>query len=168
MNDFPLLRADRPPRSDAPRPCPIEAPCQARRSAPQPPRSREFSAMHRAFQPHGGFFGSDELAGRLRVQSDQPISRLARWIVSRSIVSISWQAGMLIPAFQFEPGDYSVRPCCGRVLAELSGVFDDWELALWFAAPNAWLDFAPPVAVIARDERAVLQAARADRFIARG
>ena len=130
--------------------------------------SRQFDAMSHAFRPHGGFAGSDDVMRRLRPLSDQPLSMLARWIVSRTVLSVSWRDQSLLPMFQFELADMSVKPACARVVEELKDVFDDWELALWFAAPNVWLDHAAPVALLADEEFAVLQAARADRFVARG
>lgn len=128
----------------------------------------QYEAMSHAFRAHGGFVCTDEVAQRLRRVADQPISRLARWIVSRSVISISWRAQTLLPAFQFEIDEMSIRPCFADVLQELRDVFDNWEMALWFAAPNAWLDYAAPVSIMTDDALAVLQAARTDRFIARG
>jgi hypothetical protein len=70
--------------------------------------------------------------------------------------------------FQFDMSNMSLRRGLPEVVEELSGVFDDWELASWFVQPNCWLHDAAPVDVIADDPAAVLRAARADRFIARG
>jgi len=128
----------------------------------------DFEALRRAYRPHGGFAGSEEISRRLRHVCDQPLSILARAIVSRSMLTVSWRGETLAPVFQFELADMSVRPACTRVFDELVRVYDNRELALWFAAPNAWLDGAAPVALLASDELAVLQAARADRFVARG
>ena len=124
--------------------------------------------MDDAFRPHGGFVSGDEAAQRLRCRSDQPLSLIARWIVSHSVINVTWRGEALMPVFQFDLVDMSIRPSCARVIRELARVYDNWELASWFAAPNAWLAHATPVARIAHDEVGVLQAARADRFIARG
>ena len=129
---------------------------------------QQFEAMCHAFRPHGAFVTGDEAVRMLRGISDRPLSTLARWIVSRSVLNISWQGESLIPMFQFNAFDMSMRPSCACAVAELKDVFDDWELALWFAAPNSWLDYAAPVAMLDDEGVAVLQAARADRFIARG
>lgn len=130
-------------------------------------RQTQFDLMRRTFSDLGGLLCSEELERRLRPAVDQPISQIARWIVSRSIVTVQWQARTWIPAFQFLLPDFAVRPCCARVLCELEAVFDDWELACWFASPNAWLGGASPASCVEQDVL-VLQAARADRFIARG
>jgi hypothetical protein len=98
----------------------------------------------------------------------QPISCLARMIVSRQVVSLASRSVVLLPIFQFDLATMSLRDGPHRALLELDGVFDDWELARWFVQPNDWLQDAAPIERIENDLTAVLQAARADRFIARG
>lgn len=129
---------------------------------------RQFLSMTQAFGRAGGLTSGDAVARLLRKRSDQPISMLARWIVERTIVSVEWQSQLLIPLFQFDQRDMSLRPCVAQVVQELRSVFDDWELALWFTQPNIWLRDAAPVDVVQRETAAVLEAARTDRFIARG
>ena len=135
-----------------------DAQCQIRR--------KQLAVMKHAFRLHGGFLDTDEVALRLRCSCDQPITRLARWIVSRSIVCISWEAKTLIPVFQFVDADMAIRPSCTAILAELLDVLDNWEIGLWFAAPNPRLGFATPVAILAQEGPEVLRAARRDRFLA--
>jgi hypothetical protein len=130
-------------------------------------QARQFMCIEHAFRAHGGLLSGEELARRVRGRYEQPISTVARWIVSRSIMSFSWQTQTLVPSFQFGRPDMTLKSPVERVVCELQAVFDDWELVLWFAQPNAWLEDASPVDLLAEDEMAVLQAARADRFIAR-
>lgn len=54
------------------------------------------------------------------------------------------------------------------MLAELRPVFDGWALAAWFAKRNTWLNDRCPVDTVASNLMAVLEAARADRFVANG
>jgi hypothetical protein len=54
------------------------------------------------------------------------------------------------------------------VLAELRGVFDEAELALWFVSPNDWLAGDRPAMVMHKNLPGVLHAARADRYLANG
>jgi hypothetical protein len=129
---------------------------------------RDFGAMYCAFRPYGGFASGDELVRRLRRSTEQPLSLLARAIVRRSMLTLCWRGETLAPVFQFDMTDMSVRPACASVFAELNDVYDSRELALWFASPNLWLHGSAPVALLATNEVAVLQAARADRFVARG
>jgi len=127
---------------------------------------RQFLEMGGAFGAQGGWVSGDEMSRRLRRHYDQPISVLANWVTKREIVNIAWQSGILIPVFQFGSQDFRVRPVVRAVLAELEGVFDDWEIAVWFSQLNTWLQQQRPLDLAARDDDAVIHAARADRFIA--
>src|ERR1700761_1176700 len=136
------------------------------------PRTRldhqQFEAMSAAFRPHGGFVNADDVTHRLRRLPEHPLSMLERWLVSRKVLNVWWRGQTLMPMFQFDLENMAVKQACARVVDELNAVFDDWELTLWFATPNTWLDGATPVALLASDAFAVLQAARADRFVSRG
>ena len=93
---------------------------------------------------------------------------LARLIAADEIFSFNWRAETWIPMFQFDLRDLSVKPGLRRILAELKPVFNDWELAVWFLQCNPSLESARPVDLVDSDLAGVLQAARADRFIAAG
>ncbi len=153
---------------------PSEGASLYRQVAPRPQASfrrtedRQFLTMEWAFRRTGGLSTGDEVAQLLRRRLGQPISTLARWIVDREILVFNWQARMLVPMFQFEPSDMSLRHGPVAVVRELVDVLDDWELALWFAQPNEWLNDTAPVDAITVDLASVLEAARADRFIAQG
>jgi len=131
-------------------------------------QDRQFVAMVQAFRATGGVVCGDELACLLRRRSKQPISIVARWIVSRQVVSFEWQSQTMLPLFQFDPSDMALRPCVMEIVGELVDTYDDWGAAVWFASPNAWLDGAMPLKRVDTDTKEVLDAARADRFIARG
>ena len=128
----------------------------------------QFTSLVNGFRRTGGLASSDEVLCWLRPHVDQPISVLARWIVTRQAVSLEWQGCTLLPVFQFDREDMSLRAGPREVAIELRGAFDDWDVASWFSQPNSWLSGVAPVDLIATDQAAVLQAARADRFIARG
>lgn len=129
-----------------------------------------------AFSGTGGLVSGDDLAELIRhrcevagwLPDSLPVSLVARWIVSRSVVSIESPWGPLFPLFQFDLPTASVVDGMGPLLAELRPVFDDVELALWFVTPNDWLAGARPVSAMHHSFPAVLQAARADRFVAGG
>jgi hypothetical protein len=129
---------------------------------------REFMELARAYAAPDGMASGDEVAGRMRRHCDQPISALARLIVQRRIVSLLWHGQILIPLFQFNASDMSLHPSVSEVIAELESDFNDWEVAQWFAQANAWLRDRRPMDVVAIDGPAVVQAARADRSVARG
>jgi hypothetical protein len=132
-------------------------------------QERQLLAMLAAYRRTGGVASGDEVAGLLlQKHRDQTLSTVARWIVARQVVSFTWQCRTLLPLFQFDASTMSLRAPVTAVLDELSCAFDEWELALWFAEPNAWLGDAVPADRILVDAPAVLKAAQADRFIARG
>lgn len=147
-------------------PCKGRLPCAA--SCSNMAEHRELMLMQQAFHRTGGLVSGDEATRLLRRQSAQPISTLARWIVGRTIVNFEWQSQTLVPLFQFDPADMSLSANTVVVIGELIDVFDDWELAVWFAQPNIWLQDGAPCEQLATNTAAVIQAARADRFIARG
>ena len=83
-------------------------------------------------------------------------------------ISFEWSSWVWLPLFQFEPDTMSLRPESQRVVAELAPYFDGWRLALWFAEPNVWLADRSPVDLLETNPTYVLEAARADRFVAAG
>lgn len=129
-----------------------------------------------AFSGTGGLVSGDDLAELIRhrcevagwLPESMPVSLVARWIVARSVVSLDSPWGPLFPLFQFDLPTASVVDAMGPLLDELRPVFDDVELALWFVTPNDWLGGARPVSAMHHSLPAVLQAARADRFVAGG
>jgi hypothetical protein len=130
---------------------------------------RELVSMLTAYRPVGGVVSGDDLAAILRDHHPQPISVVARWLVRRAILSFSWRGQTLIPMFQFERSSMCPRSDVLAVIRELRDAFDDWEVALWFATPNTWLDnHARPVTLVDSDPQAVLRAAQADRYIVIG
>ena len=150
----------------------IHAPRASRHGAHRPlsddggvPRWRDALAD---FSATGGVIGGDELARLLRSATDQPISLLARWIVSREVLNFSIDSENHLPKFQFDFDRMTVRPGVRAVIAELRAPFDDWELAQWFTRKNNWLDGRSPAEALANNPADVLQAARADRFVAMG
>jgi hypothetical protein len=128
--------------------------------------NHEFLEMSRAYDAHGGIASGDQIAADLGRCRDQPIAIVARWIVRREIVNFARRSGILIPRFQFSAADMKIRPAVSRVIAELQAVFDDWEIAQWFTQPNTGLRNDRPLDLLAFDEAAVVDAARADRYVA--
>ena len=129
---------------------------------------RQYLLMTTAYERHGGLLSADTVARLMRPRRDQALSKLARWIVNRTAVHLVWRTETIMPVFQFTPGDMTLRPEVVTIVEELTPAFDDWDVAVWFAEPNTWLDDQAPVDVLRADPSAVLHAARADRYIATG
>ncbi|HEY9063528.1 MAG TPA: hypothetical protein VIO33_01000 [Burkholderiaceae bacterium] len=131
-------------------------------------KDRQIAAMTHAYQRSGGLVHGDDLARLLRRHHSQPLSLLARWIVSRDIVTVPMPGQTLIPMFQFDLSTATPRSQLAPVLEELRPAFTDWEVAMWFTSPNAWLADHAPVDVLLEDAASVLRAATMDRHVAMG
>ena len=144
------------------------APTQQAAAVSQFPTPLGFVALLSAFRATGGTVRSDDLSRHVR--SDEPghLTNLARKLVSGAILSYPWRQTLWVPLFQFEAGSGAVRPSVARVMSELNGAFDSWEIAVWFVQPNTWLKNQRPLDLMGTQDKDVLQAARADRFVAMG
>jgi hypothetical protein len=135
------------------------------RVSPHPRRrleDRQFAAMELAYGRSGGLWSADAVARLLRARDAQPLSTLARWIVSRHIVSIQWQTQLLVPMFQFELDGMRPRPLIVDIVGKLTPFLDDWALARWFAEPHLRLEGRVPVDALDADPQAVHGAAFGD------
>ena len=131
-------------------------------------KDRDFVVMREVYRATGGTARKDDLARLLADQRRGDFVSLARLSVTGEVFGFEWQHGFWIPMFQFELRDLSVKPGPRQVVAELARVFDGWTLAVWFAHANSWLQGRRPVDLLDSQLPAVLEAARADRFIAAG
>lgn len=151
----------------------------ARQHTPDTAPSSEVVPLHwlsvaAAFAGTGGVASADELARLIRQRCEEtggqpesePASLVARWMASRAVVSLRSPWGPMFPLFQFDLPNASVVDAMAPLQDELRPVFDDLELALWFVTPNDWLGGARPAFAMHHSLPAVLQAARADRFVA--
>jgi hypothetical protein len=120
------------------------------------------------YSASGGVANGTDVAERLRVTVRQPVSLLAHWIVDRHVIAFSCGGGLLLPLFQFDFARGCVRSGVAAALSELAWVMTQDEVARWFAQPNTWLKGAVPAQTLVIDVSAVLAAARADRFLAKG
>ncbi len=130
--------------------------------------SAPIQTLASAYSRHGGVVSAEEVALLMRRHCEQPVSQLARWIVGSKIVHLAVQSQTWVPLFQFHLDDMSIRPAISTLLGELGAVLEADELAAWFVAPNEWLSGASPLETLEADFPAVLEAARADRFVMAG
>ncbi len=127
-----------------------------------------FVDMLGAYRGSGGLARADEVVALLERGGLAGIATLARWIVDRSVIHFEWQQQTWLPWFQFKRPGHQPDPTLRAVFAELGSVYDGWDMALWWVRPNSALAGGAPFQLIGSDVEAVLQAARADRFIAKG
>jgi hypothetical protein len=129
-------------------------------------RDAAFIALLNAYRSTGGLLRGEDLAGLLVARGSGDHASLMRSIVSAEILGFDWHQTVWVPAFQLDRESFRARAEARRVLAELPGSFDGWLAAHWYVAPNARLRECRPVDLLAVDLDAVLDAARAECFIA--
>lgn len=80
-----------------------------------------------------------------------------RWRQEGRIFSVNYEGATLFPAFQFD-SEGRPRPIIAEVIRTLTDKTSDWGLALWFTAPNGWLDDQRPVDLLGSDPDSVVRA----------
>jgi hypothetical protein len=127
-----------------------------------------FVALLDAYRASGGLGRGDEVVSVLQGAGQGDLPTLARWISEGEVLCLSWQREIWLPLFQFGRRASASWAQLRQAIQELHAVYDAWELAEWFVQPHAVLNDETPVSKITTDGPAVLQAARAERFILRG
>lgn len=127
---------------------------------------KEFVQMLNGFRSSGGLARLQEVAELCAHRGGSDIAVLSACIARKEIICVEWQSQGWLPLFQFNPLDMTIRPQIEPVVAELSCIYSPWDLAFWFSQPNAWLACRAPADSLMSDLATVVQAARADRFIA--
>ena len=127
-----------------------------------------FEEMIGIYSASGGTTTADDLALLLEQRNKGNFVSLVRHIALRDIVSYEWRNHYWIPLFQFDIRNMDIKQEVRRVTQELSPVFDNGMLAMWFAEPNTWLKGRRPVDWIDSHFSDVLCAAQAHRLVAVG
>lgn len=134
------------------------------------PNDADFVALQACLRPSGGLARGNDLAiclGQGQDRSDGH-AQLAGLMVSGQVFSFAWLDTYWLPMFQFEPGVLGLCAESRAVLRELVEVLDGWSLAVWFVQPSSCLAGRCPLALLRSDLPAVLQAARLQRYVAKG
>lgn len=106
-----------------------------------------------------GALTSAEVAEFVGSEARNRSSLAHRWRKEGRLLAVPYRGTLLYPGFQFHDGD--VVPRMADVLRQLSlGGLTEWETALWFAAPNGWLDDRRPADLLLDDPARVVEAAR--------
>ena len=81
---------------------------------------------------------------------------VSRWMREGKLFAVRWSGVDLYPAFQFAGG--IPTPVIERILAVLPKDMTGWQIAMWFASGNGWLEGAEPKDRLS-DPVAVIEAA---------
>ncbi|MBC7704009.1 MAG: hypothetical protein H7274_08735 [Rhodoferax sp.] len=130
--------------------------------------NQQFITMLNSYHATGGMARIEEVVELFESRRGPSSNVLSAWIQRRQVICFEWRLDTWLPWFQFHCTDLIPHPQLSAIFAELTSVFDPWEMASWFARPNPWLADRMPVGTLVEDLTAVLNAARADRFIANG
>ncbi|WP_367849319.1 hypothetical protein [Rhodoferax sp. WC2427] len=128
----------------------------------------QFIALLDSFRPSGGLARTHEVLELFMRRGGPDLATVARWMARREVLCLDWHAQGWMPVFQFDMVEMAPLPQLAPVLAELNPVYTPWEMAAWFAQPNLWLGGERPAEVLVSNPAGVLDAARADRFVALG
>ena len=148
------------------------APCENPRTRfavdPVAQRDVAFVALLSAYRATGGLLRVDDLVHLMGSRCSGDPASLSRSIAAGEILCFDWNQTLWVPVFQLDRESLGAGMATRRLLAELCGAFDGWAAAHWFVAANPWLGECTPLELLGTHLEAVLDAARADSFIARG
>jgi hypothetical protein len=131
-------------------------------------QDRAFIALQNAYRPHGGLSRLHSLPAGGCVRSEGQECSPQDLVDEGKLFGFQWYDDLWIPMFQFDLAAPTVASGPQRVVAELGRGFDGWALASWFVEPNGWLESHCPIECLGSCLPDVLEAARADRFVAMG
>lgn len=117
------------------------------------------------YRGSGGLARAPEVASLFMRRCGDDVAVFAGWILKREVICFEWHSKMWLPLFQFSGIDMAPPPILSQVLAELVSVYDQWDVANWFVQPQLWLAQRTPIDLLVSDPLAVLNAARAVRFV---
>ena len=132
------------------------------------PNQDNFAALAAAYQSSGGIFRAEDLVRLASLGDGHGRAKLIDQITSGRVLSFQWRQSYWVPIFQFESGSTVQKNCAREVINELADTFDDWEKVVWFVQPNAWLGGGQPLVLMEHQLPEVVNAARADKFVAVG
>ena len=126
---------------------------------------QQFMTMLKAYRHSGGLWRAPDVAARCKPHSGTDVDTLAGWVRHRQVVSFEWLSRIWLPVFHFQRADMGRQLGLAEVLSELTDVYDNWQVANWFALPNHWLANTTPADRLSSAPAEVLTAARAEQLM---
>ena len=101
-------------------------------------------------------YSAEEIAALAGHEASNRSATATRWKTQGAIFGVRRLGRDRYPAFQFQDG--RPRKVIGKVLKALPEGMSPWQMALWFASANGWLDGSAPMDRLG-DETALVAAA---------
>lgn len=136
--------------------------------APLPWANLQFLTLVNAYQATGGLAWIGDLEAMFMLRSTGSARDFSDAIADRQVVHFEWQDQVWLPLFQFDLVRMQTHSALTVVLNRLNGLYSDWEIADWFSRVNPWLKGRSPAQSLVANPAAVLDAASAEAFVARG
>ena len=121
--------------------------------------ARRWVALRNEFFVHNDCVSAPELARLTGSKAINPSARGHDWSKANRVFSVDDGVAERYPVFQLREG--KPIPQVAAVLRLLRPRLSNWQVAFWFASPNAWLgNWKTPVEVLAEEPDKVVDAAR--------
>ncbi len=127
---------------------------------PATPDGHGFIALLEAFRATGGTAPSEFVSRLLEEHQVGSSACLAELVDTGRVFGFRWRAALWIPMFQFGADDLAPKLGAQQVRAELPSGWSAWEVASWFAMPNAALGSRSAAELLDAELDAVLRVAR--------
>lgn len=134
--------------------------------ARQRDRDEMFIEMLDAYRGSGGLSRGTQISALLEGRGRHTAGTVDKWKDTNEVIYFEWALETWLPRFQFDMATKAPWAEVGLVATELAGVYDNWEMALWFARPSSSLEGRLPADTLRSDPDLVIQAARHDRSLA--
>ena len=121
--------------------------------------ARRWADARAAFLADHESVTAPELARLTGSRSINPSARAHSWAKANRIFSVNDGTGERYPLFQLREGQ--PLPQLAEILPILKRKLSNWQIALWFTAPNAWVgDWRRPIDLLTDSPDVVIDAAR--------
>ena len=121
--------------------------------------ARRWAAARAAFLAEHESVPAPELARLTGSQSINPSARAHSWVKANRIFSVNDGTGERYPLFQLREGQ--PLPQLAEILPLLKQKLTNWQIALWFTSPNAWVGgWRRPIDALTEAPDVVIEAAR--------
>jgi hypothetical protein len=121
--------------------------------------ARRWAEARAAFLAEYESVTAPELARLTGSQSINPSARAHSWVKANRIFSVNDGTGERYPLFQLREGQ--PLPQFAEILPLLKRKLTNWQIALWFTSPNAWVGgWRRPIDALIGSPDVVIEAAR--------